>query len=173
MTEEKQLSSDIVTDTSVLINFLAIDRMDLFAKYSKRFYAPAAVRKEITGKYPVQFARLNSAILIGVIAIHPTASPNELPKGEKVPLWGSLGLGERAAIALATKKASSLAIDDAKAISYMDAVGKKHLVLRTQDLMVAMIKENLLDVAEADEIKDQWKRKYRFAIEQKSFQELL
>ncbi len=173
MTEVKQLSSDIVTDTSVLINFLCIDRMDLFARYSQRFFAPDEVQNELTKNYPVQVARMNSAKLSGVIVVQPPTQHNEMTAGQEIPIVGSLGRGERAAMAMAAKRACSLAIDDAKAIKYLEAIGYKLRVLKTQDLMVAMIKENLLDVAEADEIKDLWTRKYRFAIEQKSFQELL
>ncbi len=173
MPDATRFPSDIVTDTSVLINFLVIDRMDLFAKYSRRFIAPIEVREEVTGDYPVQVARLKSAIRNDAIVIHPEIQREELLAGETAIVWGYLGEGETAAIALAAERACSLAIDDAKAIEYLEAVGYKLHVLKTQDLMVAMIKENLLDVSEADQIKDLWTRKYRFRIKHDSFQQLI
>ena len=49
---------DVVLDSSVLINFLAISRVDLLGKFRRyRFLVTAHVRSEITNA--AQFARLN------------------------------------------------------------------------------------------------------------------
>ena len=52
----------VVTDTSVLVNFLCIDRMDLIARHSYRFMITSHVVEEITDHYPEQQARLNAAL---------------------------------------------------------------------------------------------------------------
>lgn len=46
-------------------------------------------------------------------------------------------------------------------------------ILRTQDLIVSMIKESLLDLAEADTIKKAWEKQHRFRLKIESFTELL
>ena len=54
----------VVTDTSVLVNFLCIDRMDLIAWHSHRFVITDHVTEaeEITEHYPEQQARLKAAL---------------------------------------------------------------------------------------------------------------
>lgn len=44
----------IVADTSVLINFLRIDRMDLIGLFPRRFLATDHVAQEIAESYPDQ-----------------------------------------------------------------------------------------------------------------------
>ena len=45
-------------------------------------------------------------------------------------------------------------------------------ILTTQDLMVSMIHEDLLDIAEADRIKDDWALRHRFRLKLRSFREI-
>ena len=47
----------VVADTSVLINFLRIDRMDLIAAHPASFIATDHVAAEIADTYPEQQAR--------------------------------------------------------------------------------------------------------------------
>ena len=47
----------IVADTSVLINFLKIDRMDLIGRFPQRFLATDHVAAEISDNYPDQQGR--------------------------------------------------------------------------------------------------------------------
>ena len=53
-------SSIIVADTSVLINFLKVDRMDLIGAYPRQFLATDHVADEIADAYPEQQARYPS-----------------------------------------------------------------------------------------------------------------
>ncbi len=47
---------DAISDTSVLINFLAVGRLDLFVKHPKyRFVITGHVRREVTTHYPEEF----------------------------------------------------------------------------------------------------------------------
>ena len=45
-------------------------------------------------------------------------------------------------------------------------------VLTTQDLMVSMIGEGLLDIIEADSIKDEWAARHRFRLKLVSFRDV-
>ena len=55
----------IVTDASVLINFLRIDRTDLLAGHSHAFLATDHVAAEITDRYPDQQQRFAAALVAG------------------------------------------------------------------------------------------------------------
>jgi hypothetical protein len=57
----------VVTDTSVLVNFLCIDRMDLIARHPHRFVITDHVADEITDHYPEQKARLAAALAAGIV----------------------------------------------------------------------------------------------------------
>ena len=53
----------VVTDTSVLVNFLALDRVNLLASLpARRFLITDHVRDEVTAHYPEQLDRLTRAI---------------------------------------------------------------------------------------------------------------
>ena len=59
---------DVILDTSVLINFLAIDRVDLLGQYRRyRFLITAHVRSEVT--HAAQLARLEAAIEAGHLCL--------------------------------------------------------------------------------------------------------
>ena len=65
-----------------------------------------------------------------------------------------------------------LAIDDRRATR--EAAARSDLeIVRTQDLIVSMIKQNLLSIAEADAIKGEWEQRHRFRLTISSFAELL
>ena len=59
----------VVTDTSVLVNFLCIDRMDLIARHSHCFMITEHVMEEITDHYPEQQARLNAVLADGTLEV--------------------------------------------------------------------------------------------------------
>ncbi len=58
----------IVTDTSVLINFLRIDRTDLTASHSHDFLATDHATAEISDRYPDQQQRFAEALDAGIIS---------------------------------------------------------------------------------------------------------
>jgi len=61
----------LITDTSVLINFLNIKRLDLLIKYPGKFLITEHVIEEITIDFPGQQALLNSAISDGLLLADP------------------------------------------------------------------------------------------------------
>ena len=68
----------IVPDASVLINFLRIDRIDLFAGHSHVFLATDHVASEISDRYPDQQRRFASALESGALTLIPVAAAEEL-----------------------------------------------------------------------------------------------
>lgn len=65
-----------------------------------------------------------------------------------------------------------LAIDDRQATTQARGIDPALRILTTPDLVVSMIGEGLLDIAEADNIKDTWAALHRFCLKFRSFREV-
>ena len=163
----------IVTDTSVLINFLRIDRTDLIAGHSHDFLATDHVAAEISDRYPNQQQRFTAALDAGIISETRVTAPQELQLFGSLFAAGRLGAGECSAIALAVHREYILAIDDRRATRHARQADAALRILRTQDLVISMILQELLTVAEADQIKHQWATRHRFRLELETFRDLL
>ena len=162
----------IVTDASVLMNFLRIDRMDLIASHSHAFVVTDHVVAEISDRYPEQRQRLGEATGRGTVSETSITSPEELSLFESLSASGRLGAGECSAIAMAVHRRFALAIDDRQATVQARRTDSTLRVLTTQDLVVSMIGEALLDITEADRIKDEWAARHRFRLKLDSFRDI-
>jgi predicted nucleic acid-binding protein len=167
----------IVADTSVLINFLKIDRMDLVGASPRRFLATDHVGAEIADSYPEQQGRYQAALSAAAFDTCSVTDPDELTTFGRLLAGGRLGAGECSAISIALHRGFALAIDDNRAINRAlreaGLGGLKLEVLRTQDVVVELINAGTLDLAAADQIKETWANEYRFRIKISSFSELL
>ena len=88
-----------------------------------------------------------------------------------------MGAGECSAITVALFRGYGVAIDDNRAISVAlreaALVGARLTVLRTSDIMVALIGASALTVDEADQVKAEWEQHHRFRLKPRSFRDLL
>lgn len=159
----------VVTDTSVLVNFLCIDRMDLIAHHPDRFVITDHVADEITDHYPEQKARLNAALAAGTVEQLSVSGDAALELFRTLSEMRKLGSGESAAIAYAIANDCALAIDDRTATTKARELKPDIVVLGTQDIMVQLIRSGVLDVAEADRIKDAWAEQHRFRLGIRTF----
>ena len=95
-------SGIVIADTSVLINFLRVDRMDLIGLHSAIFIATDHVGAEISDGYPDQKSRYRVALDANHLVEERVDDPTEvdifLRLGRRHP---RLGVGERSAIAVA------------------------------------------------------------------------
>jgi len=171
------LSSIVVADTSVLINFLKIDRMDLIGAYPRRFLATDHVTGEIIDAYPEQQARYKAALAAQHLETCSVTDPNEVALFARLGPGQRLGAGECSAIAVALHRGLALAINDNRAVNRAlreaGLAGSKLEILRTQDVIVALIHAGILNVPTADQIKDAWANQYRFRIKEVSFSDLI
>jgi predicted nucleic acid-binding protein len=155
------LQHDVVLDTSVLVNFLAIDRCALLAAHPGfRFVITGHVITEVT--YPPQATRLTIAARSNHVTMLPPGTHAELATFAQ--LTATLGLGESAAIAAAVHRHMRVALEDRTARRRAESLLGRNQVLTTQQLMVGLIKAALLPVAEADVIKLDWETNHRFAM---------
>ena len=163
----------IVTDASVLINFLRIDRIDLIAGHSHVFLATDHVADEVSDRYPDQQRRFASAVDSGALTLVPVAAADELRLFASLSATGRLGAGECSAIAVAVLRGYTLAIDDRVADRLARRLAPALHIVTTQDVVVSMIHQDLLEVEEADRIKLEWSDRHRFRLKLDSFGDLL
>lgn len=167
----------VVADTSVLINFLRIDRMDLIAAHPASFIATDHVAAEIVDTYPEQQARYAAALSAAQITEQRIDDPAELELFLRLAAKGRLGAGERAAIAVALNRGCALAIDDSRAIrralEEAGIAGNSLIVLRTQDIIVELIRGGVVSVEAADAIHADWAANHRFKLKIASFRDIL
>jgi hypothetical protein len=167
----------VVADTSVLVNFLRIDRMDLIGAHPATFIATDHVAGEIADTYPEQQARYAAALNAAQITEQRIDDPAELEIFLRLAAKGRLGVGERAAIAIALNRGCALAIDDSRAIrrALQEAALEENAlsILRTQDIVVELIRNGVVSVEAADAIHVDWATNHRFKLKIVSFQALL
>lgn len=163
----------VIADTSILINFLRINRLDLLANHSHHYVITEHVKEEITEHYAVQRQMLQKAIDKQIITERIVNTLAELKLFAMLMDTRRIGSGECSAIACAICGSYKLAIDDKRAVKEARKISTRIEILGTQELMVSMISEQLLNVNEADRIKELWENEYRFKLKISSFEELL
>lgn len=167
----------VVTDTSVLINFLKIDRMDVIGRHPDGFIATDHVAAEIAAQFRDQQARYARALAAGHIQEQVVHAVQEVAIFLRLSQGTRLGAGECSAIAVALNRGYGLAIDDARALKAAmreaGLVGSALRVFRTQDIMVELIRSGALAVADADAILADWANNHRFRLGIASFADLL
>src|SRR5688572_18855850 len=105
----------VVADTSVLVNFLRIDRMDLIGAHPDMFITTEHVSAEIVDSYPDQQARYR-ARYAGHLVEQRVDDPAEVELFLRLGRRQRLGAGERSVIAVAMNRNHRLAVDDNRAI---------------------------------------------------------
>src|ERR1700722_17236843 len=139
-------STIVVADTSVLINFLRIDRMDLIGHHPQRFLATDHVEAEITSDYPDQRMRYQAAVVSGQLDTCSVVDPDEVALVLRLRPGERLGAGECSAIAIAINRKYPIAIDDNRAVRRaIRDVGAKLEVVKTVDIMVTLIRTGVLN----------------------------
>ena len=159
----------VITDTSVLINFLVIDRVQLMAALpGRQFVVTDHVRSEVTEHYPGQLLRLEQALDAGILSEISVTGLSEVQSFAALTMTG-LGIGECSAIAVAAHRGYSIALDDKTARKRIAKLYPAMEVLTTELIVVGLIQAKILDVAAADAIKLDWEQNHRFRLAFGSF----
>ncbi len=165
----------IVVDTSVLINFLRIDRMDLIGSHPDSFIATEHAVAEITDTN--QRERYAAALALGYLVECRIDDPTEIALFVRLSREGRLGAGERSAIAVALSRNCRLGIQDNRAIGRAVREAEQSetpiAVVRTQDIVVELIRCEKLAVEAADALLVDWANNHRFKLKISTFGELL
>jgi predicted nucleic acid-binding protein len=167
--------SAAIVDTSVLVNFLAIDRADLLASHPDvRFVVVDMVRDEVVKRTSHQ--RLRAAFDAGLLLRDgppETISMAELEAFASVSALDALGSGERAAVAAAFARGLPLFMDDKRAWKKIGPICPGIVREDTVSLVVSLIKSGIISIAQADAMKEDWESSHSFRLRLESFAELL
>jgi predicted nucleic acid-binding protein len=165
---------DAILDTSTLINFLRIDRLDLLSAHPKyNFVVTNHVRLEVTEHYYDQFAALDRALLDGQLVETEVNSIEELVTFADLSDQKNLGAGECAAIAAAFHRGMHLAIDDKRAAKEAMRLAPTMILVSTTSIILDLLRSTALNVKQADRIKADWEISHRFRLPFNSFATLL
>lgn len=164
----------VVLDTSVLINFLKLDRADLLGNHARfSFLVTEHVRNEITKRYSDQLNRLEASIQNGWLLETIVDQLPELQSFAFLADSNRLGRGECAAIAVAHHRGLRIAVDDKRASKTAKTMLPEGAVLDTVLVVVSLIESGAITVKEADTMKEIWETQYRFRLTFKTFQDKL
>jgi predicted nucleic acid-binding protein len=155
---------NIVCDISIIVNFLKINRLDLLDSCSHTFWVSDHVHQEITIDYPAQQQLFLSTLEKSSIQKIAVEDPQELDLFIELMKNGQLGAGECATIAVAFHRGYFLAIDDRQAIKRAELLMTPARILRTQDIVVEMVNENLLSDESAEELLQDLDTYHRFKL---------
>jgi len=165
----------LIADTSLLINFLNIDRMYLIGKHDPKCAITAHVLEEVDDAK--QRAALGRAIEDGHVSLIDVTDDAEVELFAHLQRDGRLGSGECSAIAVALRRGYSLGIDDKRAAREARARAASESiaidVYDTGDIMARLILAGHVTLAHADVLIVEWRSQHRFELGIKSFEELL
>jgi predicted nucleic acid-binding protein len=163
-----------VIDTSSLINFLKIDQAQLLSLHPAfSFFVTDHVRGEVTRRYQVQFERLEAALRAGHLKETTVDTIEELQAFAELTALKRFGVGECAAIAAAFHRNWTIALDDGNAIKLIRRLYPEIPTETTPSIVVALIRANVITLAQADSFRDEWAANHRFRLPFRSFAEIL
>lgn len=166
--------SEAILDTCVLINFLRVDRAALLARHpAYRILITNHVRGEVLDHYPEQLDRLTASLSSKHICETIVDSEDEVAVFSKLIQQRRFGVGECSSIAAALVRNLPLATDDQTARKHVLREFPSLRLFDTSSIVVDLIRSHVLDVSEADALKELWAAEHRFRLTISSFSELL
>jgi predicted nucleic acid-binding protein len=160
----------VVADSSFLINFLVLDRVDLLSGLPRfHFHMVNHVTAEI--RYEDQRARLQSAVESGVVTEIEVIDPDEILLYDEFRRF--LGDGESSSLAVAISRRWVIAADEKGRFrrELFARLGEDYL-LNTLGALVTAIKAGVITVKEAEALREQL-RANRFEMDSTPFDDLL
>ena len=160
----------VVADSSFLINFLAIDRMDILSRLPKfRVHLVNHVRAEI--RYESQRSRLQAAMEAGGVIEIEITDPGEILLYDELRKF--LGDGESASLAVAVSRRWVIAADEKGRFrrELFSRLGEDYL-LDTLGALVTAIRADVITVAHAEALRTQL-QEHRFQLDPTPFDQLL
>lgn len=169
---QPEVCRQVVLDTSVLLNFLRVDRLDLLVGMpGHEFLLTDHVRSEVVDL--AHAGKLSEALLAGDLYEVCVDDPAEVAVFGRLAALRVLGIGECAALAVAVHRGLAIAIDDKAARKKAVALFGFEGFVGTAELVVAAIRSGLVDVRGADEMKRRWESELRFRMAFGSFEEIV
>lgn len=160
----------VVADSSFLINFLVLDRMDILGGLSQfRFHVVNHVSAEI--RYEDQRRRLRAAIESAIVTEIEITEPGEILLYDEFRRF--LGDGEAASLAVAVSRRWVIAADE-KGRFRRELFGRlgENYLLDTAGALVTAIRAGVITTAQAETLRERL-RENRFEMDPRPFDELV
>ena len=110
---DQEEQEPLALDTSVLLNFVNVRRIDLLGKLDRQVVVPGEVLEEVTR--PQQRRAVVDAVRADVLQVEHLTDPEELALFADLQDSGRLGAGECSVLALAGSRGWPAVIQDRKA----------------------------------------------------------
>ena len=166
-----QGSATIVLDTSVLLNFVNIGRLELLGQLDTAVMLPDQVFDEI--KRPGQREAVEDAVASGVLDLQGIRNPSEVALFADLRADGRLGAGECAVLAVALTRHWIAGLQDRRARLEGQRRRKDLAICQTEDLVLKLIQAGHLTVEETDGFLVEWTTRHRFRARLTSFRGLM
>ncbi|MBI1331461.1 MAG: hypothetical protein GC165_01125 [Armatimonadetes bacterium] len=160
----------LILDTSVLVNYAHIDRLDLLVGAHVETRVVEQVQTELQRQN--QKKALERAITNGTILPCAVEDLEDIAEAFKIVYDDRRGRGEAFSFVYARSTGGILGIDDKRAMSLFQRKFPELATATSKDLMVKAIKNKLITIAEADEIKGIWEQECRYKLLFESFSDL-
>jgi len=147
----------LLLETSVLISFLKILRLDILGLLDRDLVITEEVDAEIKGaKYPFQRQHLNSHLELGTVRIVQLEELATVNLKSQMLALGAFGTGECSSAAKALELDCVVAMTDLDAIKAFQRKYPDLKVCSVLDLMCELVCDGQLSVADADLILPSW-----------------
>ena len=163
----RQGPATIVLDTSVLLNFVNIGRLELLGQLGVPVVLPDQVLDEI--RRPGQREAVEGAVAAGILDLQSIRNPAEVVLFADLRANGRLGAGECAVLAVALTRHWTAGLQDQRARLEGQRRRKDLTFCQTEDLVLTLIRAGHLTVEEADGFLVEWATRHRFKSRLASF----
>ncbi len=161
----------IVLDTSILLNFVKIGRIELLGQLGTSVVLLDQVFGEV--RRSEQRAAVKSAVASGTLELQSVRDLVEVVLFTELRAGGRLGAGECAVLAVALTRNWIAGLQDRKAYAEGKCRREDLVICKTEDLVLTLIKTGCLTIEEADELLVEWAAKHRFRSRLTSFRDLM
>ena len=167
---EQQDPTPIVLDTSILLNFVKIGRVELLGQLGTSVVLLDQVFDEV--RRPEQRKVVKDAVAAGTIDLQSVRNPVEVALFTELRAGGRLGAGECAVLAVALTRDWVAGLQDRRARTEGQRRRENLVIRQTEDLVLTLIKASYLTIEEADGFLAEWAAKHRFRSKVTSFRDL-
>ena len=164
-------STPIVLDTSVLLNFVKIGRIELLAQLGTSVVLLDQVLDEV--RHPEQKEAVEDAVAAGILDLQSVRNPAEVALFAELRADGRLGAGECAVLAVALTRNWVAGLQDRRARVEGQRRRKDLALCQTEDLVLKLIRTGHLTLEEADGFLVEWATQHHFKPRLTSFRGLM
>ena len=167
----QQSSPTVVIDTSILLNFVKVGHVALLGETKFRILLLDQVFAEVT--LPEQKKVVQGAVDAGILDFDRVTDIEEVALFTSLRSGGRLGTGECAVLSVAITRNLVAGVQDRRACAEGRRRHKELQFCQTEDLILALIHNDVMTLEDADQLLDEWAQRHRFRSRIANFREVL